>query len=234
MGQAQHVQLKTNGLVMPGDFPTGHYNAVFERTLSQVTASPVIYEHFAGAWNAVAYRFLGMADGEGAFTSLVVHTAPKPTIRYEQEHSLFSFFSSGFSVFEAAFYAIFALGALLSPTDFPIATSRDQQRISPQTTSLALARAFTADPLNAVISGLLSDTQFLEWREIRNILTHRAAPGRTFFVSIGGDGDALLPDQWKLKGILLDDQMASTRRAQLSRQLDDLLDGIRNFAFRRF
>jgi hypothetical protein len=177
MGQG--VSLKTNGLVMPVDFPTDHYNDIFERTLPRATESPAIYEQFAGAWNAVAYRFLAMADDEAAFSSLVVHIAPKPPIRYEQERSLFGFFSNGFSVFEAAFYGVFAGGALLSPSDFPIATSRDQQRISPQSTSSALAKAFPAEPLNTVLCNLLADPQFVEWREIRNVLTHRAAPGRT-------------------------------------------------------
>jgi hypothetical protein len=228
------IPLKTNGLVMPVDFPTAHYNDVFERTLSKVAASPAIHEQFAGAWNAVAYRFQAMADDEMAFTSLVVQTAPKPEIRCQQESALFGFFCNGFSVFEAAFYGIFALGALLSPTAFPIAAARDQQRISPQSASAAVAKAFPSEPLNVVIASLLSDAQFLEWREIRNVLTHRAAPGRTFFVSIGDPAAAQLPDQWKLKGIPLDDQMALTRRAQLSQQLDQLIDGIRDFTFRHF
>lgn len=228
------IPLKTNGLLMPVDFPTAQYNDVYERTLSQVTASPAIHEQFAGAWNAVAYRFQAMADDEIAFTSLVVQTAPEPPIRYQQERSLFGFFSNGFSVFEATFYGVFALGALLSPADFPIATPRDQQRIAPHSTLAALAKAFPAEPLNTAISNLLADTQFLEWREIRNVLTHRAAPGRTFFVSIGDPSETPLPDEWKLKGIPLDDKMAPMRRAQLSGQLDELLDGIRDFTLRHF
>jgi hypothetical protein len=205
----QNSPLKTNGLVMPGDFPTDHYNAIYDQTLAQVAAATP--DQFAGAWNAVAYRFLAMTDEEQTFTALVVNTAPEPPIRYQQERSLFGFFSNGFSVFEATFYALFALGALLSPSHFPIATAKDQQKISPHATSAAFAKAVSTDPINAVIGGLLSNTEFIEWREIRNILTHRAAPGRTFFVSIGDVADAPLPDQWKIKGISLDTQMAVAR-----------------------
>jgi hypothetical protein len=79
----------------------------------------------------------------------------------------------------------------------------------------------------------VSDVQFIEWREIRNILTHRTAPGRTFFVSIGDVADAQLPDQWKIKGISLDTKMAATRRRQLSQQLDELLAGIQDFMLLR-
>lgn len=226
--------LKTNGLVMPGDFPTGHYNAVYDRTLARVTAAATVHDQFAGAWNAVAYRFLAMADEERTFPSLIANTAPEPSIRYQQERSLFGFFSNGFSVFESAFYALFALGTLSSPSHFPIATAKDQQRISPQSTSAAFATAFPADPLNTALSALLTNAHFIEWREIRNVLTHRAAPGRTFFVGIGDLGDAPLPDQWKIKEISLDAQMAANRRVELSQQLERLLDGIRAFTFRNF
>lgn len=219
---------------MPVDFPTDHYNAVYDRTLAQVSASATVHDQFAGAWNAIAYRFLAMTDEERTFASLVANTAPEPSIRYQQERSLFGFFSNGFSVFESAFYAVFALGTILSPAHFPIATAKDQQRISPQSASAAFAKAFPTDPLNAAMSALLTDRHFIEWREIRNVLTHRAAPGRTFFVSIGDVGDAPLPDQWKIKGISLDAQMAANRRVELSQQLERLLDGIQTFTFRYF
>jgi hypothetical protein len=72
------------------------------------------------------------------------------------------------------------------------------------------------------------DSAYLEWREVRNVLTHRAVPGRTFFVGIGGDD--VLVDQWKIKNIPLDEKMASKRRAELSRLLGDMLAAIERFA----
>ncbi|MBZ0255102.1 hypothetical protein K8I31_03520, partial [bacterium] len=68
----------------------------------------------------------------------------------------------------------------------------------------------------------------LDWREVRNVLTHRAAPGRIFFASVGG-GTAIA-DQWKIKSITLDVHMAPARRAELSRLISDLLEAIDQFA----
>jgi hypothetical protein len=154
--------------------------------------------------------------------------SPEPLERYRQERDLFGFFSNGFSVFEATFYGLFSLGALLSASSFPITTAKDQQRISPSSTATAIAKAFPGDPVNQAIDAALTAPAYVEWREIRNILTHRAAPGRTFFVGIGVE-DAI-PDQWKIKSIALDARMAPLRRADLSRLLSTLLRGIDQFA----
>jgi hypothetical protein len=76
-----------------------------------------------------------------------------------------------------------------------------------------------------------SELTCLEWREIRNVLSHRAAPGRTFFVGIGGpDG---LPDQCKIKNIMLDADMAPARRAQLANLLNKFVAAIDDFSSAR-
>lgn len=219
---------------MPGDFPVAQYEAVFDRVSRWTNASGHAYEQFAAAWNAVSYRYLAMTEDEKSFTALVTKTAPEPEIRYEQERSLFGFFSNGFSVFESTFYGLFALGALLSPPHFPIVSPKEQQRISPQSTMAAFKAAFTNDAINSAISALTNSADYIEWREIRNILTHRAAPGRTFFVGIGGASDEPLPDQWKVKGIALDKNMAVSRRGKLADLLNRFLDGSQEFVERNF
>lgn len=220
--------LKTNGLIMPNDFPTLQYEAIFDR-VSRKANSSVFIDQFAPAWNAVAYRYRALAEDERGFTALVNHTTPEPQIRYEQERALFGFFSNGFSIFESTFYGLFALGAMLSPVNFPIASPREQQRISPQSTMVSFKAAFAGDAINDAINILITNTDYIEWREIRNILTHRAAPGRTFFVGIGGPNDEPLPDQWKIKGIALDKNMAVGRRRRLSDLLTQILDACQRF-----
>ena len=178
----------------------------------------------------MAYRFLALTEYEASFAASLasVGSKPSPLDRHRQERDLFGFFCNGFSVFEATFYGLFSLGSFLSATSFPMSTPKDQQRISPSSTAAALESAFPGDPIHKAITTVLQDPAYLEWREVRNVLTHRAAPGRIFFVGIGGN-DAL-PDQWKIKGIPLDVKMASTRRAVLSRLLSDLLQGIEQFS----
>jgi hypothetical protein len=222
------IRLSTNGLVMPLDFPAEAYESVFSKSLKYVQSANDIYSQFAGAWNAVAYRFLAVADYEREFNSLVSDRSPEPEIRHAQERQLFGFFSNGFSVFEAAFYSAFSLGALVAPIAFPITSAKDQQRISATTTMAALKATFPDDPINNLLGEISDDPAYLEWREIRNVLTHRAAPGRTFFAGIGGlDG---LPDQWKIKNITLDADMAPARRAQLSKLLTKFIDAVDVFS----
>ncbi len=227
------IPLSINGLAMPGDFPVAALESIHSRAFALRGTHAEIYEHFASAWNAVAYRFLAVAEYEIEFTaSLSIHSADA-TLRHQQEKQLFGFFSNGFSVFEAAFYGLFSLGSLQSPSEFPIATSKDQQRISPSTTMSALKLAFPSSPLNAALNSITNDPAYLEWREIRNVLTHRAAPGRRFHAHLGGK-DFSIPDQWKLKDISLDVDMAPTKRAHLSRLLNRFADEVDVFAQAQF
>jgi hypothetical protein len=223
-----NAPLSPNGLVMPPDFPVAAYESVYKRVEPRARTSNDIYEHFAGAWNAIAYRFIALTEYEAAFSTSIanVGAGPDPTERCRQERDLFGFFSNGFSIFEATFYGLFSLGAFLSSISFPIGTPRDQQRISPASTIAAIASAFPSDPINKVISTVVSDPAYVDWREVRNILTHRAAPGRQFFVG----GDDKLPDQWKIKNISLDAKMAPMRRVERSRLVKDLFQGIDQFA----
>jgi hypothetical protein len=219
---------------MPPDFPTAEYESVHARILPLAKTANDSYANFAAAWNAVAYRFMSVTQYERSFSESISATgaAPDPQQRNDQERDLFGFFSNGFSVFEATFYAVFSLGAILAPELFPLATPKDQQRVSPLNTLAALKKAFAESELTAVVAAVQSDPAYLEWREVRNILTHRAAPGRHFFVGIGGD--ETLADQWKLKDIPLDRSMAPKRREELAHILTTLLQAIESFVKEHF
>jgi hypothetical protein len=227
------IPLSTNGLVMPPDFPVASYESVYSKAFGFVHSANEVYSHFAGAWNAVAYRFLALTEYEREFTSAIADRSPSPIARHHQERQLFGFFSNGFSVFEAAFYGVFSLGALIAPTFFPIASAKDQQRINPTSAMNAIRAAFPSDPLNGSLNAITNDPAYIEWREIRNVLTHRAAPGRTFFVGGGGDDD-LIPDQWKIKNISLDSNMAPVRREQLAILLTDFMREVDTFSKSNF
>jgi hypothetical protein len=61
-----------------------------------------------------------------------------------------------------------------------------------------------------------------------NVLTHRTAPGRRIYVSIGVE-DAV-PTEWKLNNSLLDETISTDGRKQLARVLGVLLTGSAAFA----
>jgi len=221
--------LSVNGLIMPPDFPAASFEAVQRKIQPFAQTKDDLYAHFAGAWNAISYRYLSLVDYGEAFTgSLRKHGSAPPAVeRYNQERVLFGFFSNGFSVFEAYFYGMFAIGALLKPTLFPLATPADQQRVTPTQAIERYSRAFPGDAIVTAMSGINGDNAFKEYREIRNILTHRSAPGRTFFLSVGSSEAPA--SQWKLRNIPLDERMAAARRSHVSLLLLSALDAARDF-----
>ena len=214
--------LSTNGLIPASEFPAALYEGVHEKVLSKWTGHAQ-YEHYAGAWNALAYRFHGAFDAADSFNdSLIKHgPSPEPPDRYWQEQTLFGLFSNGFSTFESYFYAMFGIGAFITAGNFPLSTAKDQQKVSPSQTVAAYKAVFPGDPIVAEFDKLFADPIYQEWREIRNVLTHRTAPGRLMFASIGADDSP--PVEWKLKGIIFDPTFAPTRKAELAKTLGSLV-----------
>jgi hypothetical protein len=225
--------LKTNGLIVPDDFPFAQYESIHAVIVSK-QAGHALYGHYAGAWNAMAYRFRASIDYSEYFVaSLRAHgSEPKPEERYIQERTLFDFFSSGFSVFESTFYGLYTIGAFLAPATFHLASERDQQQVTPNRTKDSYAHAFHGDPILVAFATLFADPEYQQWREIRNVLTHRTAPGRRIYVSIGTE-DAP-PTEWKLNNQPLDESIASVGRWQLSRLLGQLLTASSRFVESRF
>ncbi len=125
------------------------------------------------------------------------------------------------------FYALYAIAAFIEPTSFSLATPADRRKVSPTKTETAFAAAFPGDPILMTISALFADPSYQEWQRIRNVLTHRTAPGRMMYVGIGND-DAPATE-WKLDNIPLDKALVPTRRAALARALTALLEGIETF-----
>lgn len=221
--------LSTNGISVPTDFPSGPYENIHAIVLAKLNGHGS-YEHYAGASNAVAYRFKAAIEYADAFAlSLKTHgTAPVPEERFNQEKLLFGFFSSGFSVLESVFFELFVLGVFVAPGKFPLATPQDQQNVTPKRTQTAFASAFPGDPILTTFAAVFGDAGYQGFRETRNILTHRAAPGRRMYVSVGSD-DVPTAD-WKLNNLPLDDTIASKGRGDLANLVTVLLEAGASFA----
>lgn len=213
--------LTPNGLVPHADFPTKSYEAVHMHVAARWAADGG-YGHYSGAWNALAYRFHGAIEAGSRFRRSLrdYGSHPGPQQRFQQEEALFNLFSNGFAAFEALFYGLFAIGSFIDAGRFPLATSKDRQRVSPTHTSDAYERAFPNDPLLNTFSSLFDDSAYKRWRDMRNVLTHRAAPGRRVYVGLGSD-DAP-PVEWKLNDMPLDDALVPTRQ----RELAQLISGV--------
>lgn len=225
------ILLSNNGLAMPAEFPRLEYEAVMANALKRAQQGEA-YEQFLEAWNAVAFRVLAVRDYEKEFSVSLAKQDRSAAARYQQERQLFGFFSNGYSVIDACFYAAFSLGALLKKDAFPIATPKDRQRITPNSTQAAFLKSFPDDVFCSLLAEIATHQALIEWREVRNVLTHRSAPGRRMFVSFSSDHQ--LADEWKLNGIVLNKEMAPFRRKQLEEWLVQFIAGLNSFTAKRF
>jgi hypothetical protein len=221
-------KLTTNGLLVPVEFPAEQFEAVNGKVAKKL-GSHAMYDHFGGAWNSLAYRYCGAVDSGLLFVGLLEKhgTTPEPQERYLQEKAIFEFFSSGFSVFESFFYGMYSIGAFIDPVNFVLTSPRDQQRVSPSSTKQAYDRTFAGNSILVVFDKLFADPDYQRWREIRNILTHRTAPGRRIYVSLGSDD--MPPVEWKLNNTPLNASIVSDGTRDLSRILTNLITGAATF-----
>lgn len=220
--------LTPNGLIPHDDFPFEPYEAVHAKVAGQWSAA-ASYHQYSGAWNALAYRFHGSIEAGARFQKSlkVFGSHPAPHQRFEQEEALFNFFSNGFAAFEALFYGLFTIGSFMDQVAFPLGTPKDEQRVSPSHTHEAFRRAFPGDPLLNTFAGLLNDPAYQRWRDMRNVLTHRAAPGRRVYVGLGADDAPSV--EWKLNGLPLDSGLVSNHQRELAQLIGDVLSAAVTF-----
>lgn len=206
--------LTSTGLVMPPDFPRRQYESVYARVQKSQAGSEA-FRHFGGAFNALSYRYRAAHDDAVAFQRRLQSegSSPPPEPRYEQERLLFNFYSNCFSVLEAYFFALFAFSHMLKPREFALATPEDEQKVSPASTLKLLGKHFSCDPIVPALTSLTQLDEYKALRGVRNVLTHRTAPGRLMYVSIGDDAPAT---EWKLDGKSMTEDMLTRRTAELA------------------
>jgi hypothetical protein len=216
--------LVNNALVPPPEFPSGPYEEVFS-IVGKHCSGHACYEHFGGAWNAIAYRYAGMVSAGDTFSSSIkAHgDAPAPEERCAQEIALFGFFSNAFSVFESYSYGLFAIGSYLDSSSFSLATPADQQAVSPTSARRAFIKSSLSPGLVTSFDKLFASTEYMEMKAVRNILSHRSAPGRILYASIGGDDEVDQAAKWKINDITLDATMTGARRASIAELLESVL-----------
>lgn len=214
--------LRINNLAVPDRFPAQPYERIYDLVVGR-WANHANYDDFAGAWSAVAYRYSGAVDSRYRFVESLnkFGDGPDAAERGRQETYLFGFFSGAFSVFESAFYGAYSVCAMNRPNDFPFATPKDKQQVTPTKTKDRIKAAFPDDAVVASLERFLAKGPYQQIKETRNILSHRAAPGRRIYVGLGDD-DAPAA-QWKLNDATLDAAFLPAQQAALEMLLGELL-----------
>ncbi len=223
----------TTGVSMPDDFDVNSYDSVNRVVGLKAQTNRSAWDQFCGAWNAVSYRFRAVTDHSINFTEAIQINSDMES-RYIQERELFSFFVSGLAVLESYFYAMFAAGAILNPTNFPFVTETDFKHVTCKETTKNYSFVFSSHNLPTVMQSLIHSKQFQELERIRNLLAHRIATTRIISLTTGS-GSPAKPHEWRLfPGFFLDINTTVSRRIWLTQTLNELLYHTDDFAQKYF
>jgi hypothetical protein len=235
------TNLTTVGFEPDADFPLAPYERVHIRLAPRANPPTVeTWRQFALAWNAVVYRFQACAEQDQAFRELFDRLGSDAggLERYRQQRELFGCITNACAVIESCCYAAFAVGALVDPSAFAIDTAEAQRSVDPKATAEAYSSSFPTDPFTSSLNSLLSDQSWRDLKDLRNVLVHRAAPGKTLFRTVGS-GPATPPDQLRLGDFHLPDvdfdaRVTGVRREWVARFLDTFCRGLDEFTTRQF
>jgi hypothetical protein len=213
------------GFDVPSDFPIGLLESVHANVSDPDPHRPQTsseWREWAGACNAVLYRFMACAEHSDALVaSLRASTSPELPERYRQEKLLFSFFAEGLSSLESLYYGSYSIGALVDPIGLD--PNRNAKQITPRLVTERFEDVFATDPFTSKLRQVLDSSDHDRWRATRNVLTHRAAPGRTHHEGGPTSGETY----WQ--GDLLDPAEFTARRAWLCSALAEILEPLDSF-----
>ena len=186
----------------------------------------VNYKEFAGGHNGVKIRFFACCEFSNQFVHSISKFGNAPALergRFAQENNLFGFFVSGLSTLECFGYCIHFMANMINPGLFQTSSL---QGITLEKTSNAYLQAYPNHPFSTSLQDLLSSADFKEWKDLRNILAHRSAPGRDFFV---GDENYT---NWQAgeKKIRYDKSLTETRLNWLKLELQKLITAAHQFS----
>ena len=226
------------GLVLPAGFPDGLFETVKNRIVPSVRNPSPEIDNLCGAHNGVRFRLRACVEYSEEFVKCVRQVGGGPSMesRYRQERQLFGFFVSGIAALESFIFFIHFAAAHLKPSAFPIQEPSDLRAISPKTTAKAFGKEFPGDALTVALTKLVEDPQFNDWNGVRNVLAHRAAPGRVVYGSMLPNSRGPAPD-WKIDPaapIKIDENLTPPRLQWLVSALADLVSAADPFTRKYF
>jgi hypothetical protein len=220
-------------LDFPPDFPVTSIDSLHAYLSDRDPGAPQITEwkEWSTGLNGLVHRFLGCDEhGRTAIASLRASASPPTVERHRQETALFGFFYEGLSCLECLYYALYFVGCLADASHFDVNINR--RRLEPEFVARRYTGRYPTDRLAQSLAAVETSAEFDEWEAIRNFMSHRGLPGRTFYE--GGAShrrvDWNVPIQNVDVSKLLDPDELQQRRDWLGRAVTEIVDAADAFA----
>jgi hypothetical protein len=184
---------------------------------------------FAMSGEGIRTRFRTMADSDDAFRVVIPKGAETHEDRYEEERSLFAFFTSLVSTFECTCYMLYSLGSQLDPIGFKMTTEDQKKAIGPKQTHEVYKRRYPQEAVTKSLGTLFASSgHFEDAYKYRNLLSHRGLVQRTMdlgeilgkHIIVGGPNSTVIPT---MDGIPMDADLTAKRRAWIAAWTRDVL-----------
>ena len=207
----------TVGIELPPNFPLADYNAIHQRVAPLQPRLPEPFKQYAGAWNAVAFRYRAATEAIDALRKAL--EASDSEGRYAQELSLFGFFANAVAALDGLAYGLHAIGAMAAAASFPL-DAKTLRAITVRSVAKAYVDGFRDERLGSTLTSMASDAVFVELAEIRNSLSHRSASNRKITLASGKVPPA--PPHWVLDYLQLRNDLESLEisEAAMARYMD--------------
>ena len=186
------------GFQVPVGLPVAEFDVVNQLVSQSSTGNKDVWHAFASAWNALAFRLRAAQEHSVAFsTSVAESSGPPPEQRYRQETDLFVFVTSAVSAVECFFFAAHCIGALVTPTVFPV-SKPSHLKLYPDHVRNHFVQAYPDDKLTTAMRQSLASSEYATLSDLRNVLAHRGTPPRQHFLSASGpDTPSTIPSNLK-------------------------------------
>ena len=200
---------------LPPGFPTDQAERTYRYLLEQMPTVSLTRILMGEGFKGVAYRFRAALEYEAEFRlsfQAPGGVAPPVDEHYAQEKALFGFFVSGLACIECFSFAVHAIGAFYQSKTFRL-DPKSLKNITPERVADALTGAWPSSQVATTVQSLISDDEFRTWKDIRNILSHRAVPARSITVAAGEE----IQSTWQLmrsQGLGQDEPLASATAAR--------------------
>lgn len=143
---------------------------------------------------------------------------------------------SGIAALDSFNFFIYFAAAHLQPACFPTERPGHLKAIARKSTADAFVKKFPGETITTALNNLVNDPMLKEWDEFRNVLAHRAAPGRVIYASVGTSSPNLAAD-WKIDpagNLKIDAGLTPPRLEWLATTLADLVVAADQFAQKHF